>query len=117
MVSCAVRWFVIALAACAAPKAPRDAFVINVIAEDNYEFSLRDPALVAMKLTKMQRDPFDWLRGTAPVYWHDVTDPGAPRTPTAFGSPASSRVLLVADPHPENLGSFRAPDGTMFMDC
>jgi uncharacterized protein (DUF2252 family) len=116
MVSCAVRWFLIVFAACAAPKDPRDAFVVNTIAEDNYEFSLRDPTLVAMKLTKMQRDPFDWLRGTAPVYWHDVTDPGAPRMPTAFGDPASSRVLLVADPHPENLGSFRAPDGTMFMD-
>jgi len=117
MVSCGVRWLpLIALTACgtSTPLSGRDGFVVNTLAEDNYAWALRDPALVAMKLTKMQRDPFDWLRGTAIVYWRDVTEPGAQST--SFGSPAASRVLLVADPHPENLGSFRASDGTMFMD-
>ena len=64
----------------------------------------------------MQRDPFIWMRGTPVVYWRDISDAGEARTPTAFGDAASSRVLLVADPHPENIGSFRASDGTMFID-
>lgn len=94
----------------------RDAFVIDVLAEDNYIYALRDPQLVAMKLAKMQRSPYEWLRGTPSVFWRDLTSIGADRPATAFGDPASSRVLLVGDPHPENLGTFRAPDGTMFVD-
>ncbi len=105
-----------ALAACNTGISPREDFVVNTLAEDNYAWALRDPELVAMKLAKMQRDPYVWLRGEPAVFWRDVTDPGAARTATAFGSPAASRVLLVADPHPENLGSFRASDGTMFVD-
>jgi uncharacterized protein (DUF2252 family) len=104
------------LGACGTGDDPRADFVVNTLAEDNYAWARRDPAVVAMKLTKMQRDPYIWLRGTPAVFWRDVTDPGAARAVTAFGSPAASRVLLVADPHPENLGSFRASDGTMFLD-
>ncbi|HEY3806781.1 MAG TPA: DUF2252 family protein [Kofleriaceae bacterium] len=107
----------LALAACASPaRDARDAYVIDTLAEDNYMWALRDPSTVAMKLTLMQESPFLWLRGTAPVFWRDLTTPGVDRPATRFGDPASSRVLLVADPHPENLGSFRAPDGTMLID-
>jgi uncharacterized protein (DUF2252 family) len=35
---------------------------------------------------------------------------------TAFGDPASSRVLVDGDPHIENIGTFRASDGTMIVD-
>ncbi|MFT3696608.1 MAG: DUF2252 family protein [Kofleriaceae bacterium] len=110
-----MRWWLLLLVGCGTSQTSRDAFVINTIAEDNYEWSLREPELVRMKLTKMQRDPFGWLRGTAAVYWRDVTDPGV-RPTTQFGSDAASRVLLCGDPHPENLGSFLASDGSIFLD-
>jgi uncharacterized protein (DUF2252 family) len=113
-----VRWVLISLIyACAAPVGgAREQTVITALAEDNYSLALRDPALVAMKLAKMQRGPFEWLRGTAPLFWRDLTAAGSERPATAFGDPASSRVLLVGDPHPENVGTFRAADGTMFVD-
>lgn len=107
------------LAACASEAAgpSREQRVIAALADDNYVWALRDPALVAMKLRKLQRGPYQWLRGTAAVYWHDILDPGAAdRPPTAFGDTASSHVLLVGDPHPENIGTFRAADGTLFID-
>jgi uncharacterized protein (DUF2252 family) len=108
---------VVLVAACGTPVASqRDAFVIDTLAEDNYAWALREPDTVAMKLKKMQREPFLWLRGTPAVYWRDLTSVGAVRPATAYGDPASSRVLLVADPHPENIGSFRAPDGTIVVD-
>lgn len=115
-----MRWAsLVALTACAAP-APADearhAYLVNTLADDNYVWARREPAVVAMKLVKMQRSPFEWLRGTAAVYWHDLNDPGAPRAATAFGDPASSRVLLQGDPHPENFGTFRATDGTMLVE-
>jgi len=31
-----------------------------------------------MKLRMMQRGPYEWLRGTAALYWRDVTEPGGP---------------------------------------
>jgi uncharacterized protein (DUF2252 family) len=88
--------------------------VIAILADDNDMWARREPELVAMKLAKMQRDAFLWLRGTAAVYWRDAMDPGS-RPATAFGDEASSRVLLVGDPHPENIGTFRTPAGELFF--
>ena len=34
-----------------------------------------------MKLRKMQRGPYEWLRGTAALYWRDLTEPGGARAP------------------------------------
>ena len=108
---------VLIAAACSPPaRSDRDQRVIAALAEDNYVWATRDPELVAMKLHKMQRGAFEWLRGTAGVYWRDVTDAGGERPATALGDPASSRVLLVGDPHPENIGTFRAADGTMLVE-
>ena len=108
---------VVTLAGCAAPSAdPRLARIIDTLADDNYALARREPALVAMKLRKMQRGPYEWMRGTAALYWRDLTEPGDPRLATAFGDPVSSRVLLIGDAHVENVGTFRASDGTMFVD-
>ncbi|MCX5745298.1 MAG: DUF2252 family protein, partial [Proteobacteria bacterium] len=110
-------WLVIVLlGGCANPaRDARDAFVLGTLADDNAMWARREPELVRQKLVKMQRDPYTWLRGTAAVYWRDATTPGD-RLTTAFGDPASSRVLLVGDPHPENIGSFRAPDGELAIE-
>lgn len=113
-----MRWLPIAvlLTGCVdALPSERAQRVIDVLAEDNYVWGLREPALVAKKLAKMQRSPYEWMRGTASLYWRDLTELGD-RRPTQFGDEPSSRVLLVGDPHPENLGTFRAGDGTMLVD-
>ena len=108
---------VVLVASCASPDAAdREQRIVTSLADDNYLWALRDPALVERKLAKMQRGPYEWLRGTANLFWRDVMEPGAQRTASAFGDPASSRVLLVGDPHPENAGTFRAADGTMIVD-
>lgn len=105
------------VAGCAGPMDPaRDARILDTLAEDNYVWARREPALTRMKLRKMQRGPYEWLRGTAALYWRDVLEPGGARPATAFGDPRSSRVLLVGDAHVENVGTFRAGDGTMFVD-
>lgn len=104
--------------ACASPSAldDREQRIVTALRDDNYLWAARDPALVAMKLAKMQRSPYDWLRGTASLFWRDELEPGGDRAATAFGDPRSSRVLLVGDPHPENVGTFRAGDGRMIVD-
>jgi len=108
---------VLFVASCAAPDlAGREQRILTSLADDNYVWAARDPELTRLKLVKMQRGPYEWLRGTASLFWRDLMEPGADRSASSFGDPASSRVLLVGDPHPENAGTFRAADGTMLVD-
>lgn len=88
--------------------------MITALADDNYVWAQREPDLVAMKLALIRETPFQWLRGTARLYWRDLMEPGTQRS--GIGDDQSSRVLLIGDPHPENLGTFRASDGTMVID-
>ncbi len=107
----------ILLGGCSHPVADtRAALVCTALAVDNQVWLAREPATVVMKLTKMQRGWYEWLRGTAVLFWADATGPTMWNRPTAFGDFASSNVRVVGDPHVENLGSFRASDGTMFVD-
>lgn len=101
------------LAACGDDgRSAREQRVIDTLAEDNRVWGERAPELVKLKLKKMQRNDYEWMRGTAGLYWRDVAE-GDPRVATAF---PELRVLIVGDPHPENLGTFRAADGTMLVD-
>ena len=107
----------VVLASCAAESPSRTQRILESLSDDNLIAGRREPALVALKLRKMQRGPYEWLRGTASLYWRDLMEPGVERAETTFGDPASSRVLLVGDPHPENVGTFRGfSDGQMFVD-
>ncbi len=106
----------VAFVACGEPVDDRRALVLGTLAVDNLRWSTRAPAQLAGKYRLMQSDAFAWLRGTSAVYWRDVAGPGAWTWPTDFGDAGTTQVLLVGDPHPENLGTFRAPDGTMVVD-
>jgi len=108
--------FAIVFAGCAGEAPTRARRIVEALSDDNLVFDAREPELVAAKLRKMQRGPYEWLRGTASLCWRDLMEPGGDRPRTTFGDPLSSRVLLVGDPHPENLGTFHAADGTMFVD-
>lgn len=108
---------ILIFAACGAEPPSREQRIVETLADDNYVAANRDPALLALKFRKMQRGPYEWLRGTASLYWRDLMEPGAERAETTFGDPPSSRILLIGDPHPENVGTFRGfTDGQMFVD-
>ena len=91
-------------------RSARELRVIDTLAQDNRAYADRDRELVDLKLVKMQRSAYDWMRGTSAVYWRDVNE-GV--IVTSF---EAQQVLLVGDPHPENVGTFRAADGTMLAD-
>jgi uncharacterized protein (DUF2252 family) len=102
-----------ALATCSGAREDRESWLVDTLVRDNYALLRREPARVAEKFAKMGADPYDFARGALALYLRDVAE--APRL-TAFASAESSRVLALLDPHPENLGSFRAPDGRMTLD-
>lgn len=89
----------------------RGVFLQEVLAQDNRDLLEREPALTQGKLRKMAVTPYNHFRGTATVYYADMTEPGAQRRTTRFGSADAALVHLVGDPHPENIGTYRGADG------
>ena len=94
----------------------RTALILEVLAEDNQRWAARDPELLRAKYARMLADDVSWMRGTAALYWRDLTTPGEWAWPTAFGSGPAARVLLLGDPHPENLGTYVAASGAVALD-
>lgn len=102
-----------ALTACSGADADagRQAWLVEQLVQDNLVWTSRDPALLAAKYRKMAADPYDFMRGSLGVFYADLQRTSDRRATTAFISEAESgAVLLVGDPHPENVGTF-LPDG------
>lgn len=94
----------------------RDAWLANTLVDDNRDLIARDPVGTGEKFEKMASALYLFFRGTAVVYTRDTSEPGAAGyAPTAFGDASVGLVPLVGDPHPENIGTFRAADGTMLL--
>lgn len=101
------RMSVLLLLACAAPGPleARAAWLQEELTLDNARWLARGPDLVETKYTRMAADPYDWLRGTTALFLADQLRPDPDRVPTAFlTEPDAAAVLLVGDPHLENLG-------------
>lgn len=92
----------------------RSAQIQQILVEDNRALLEREPYLTELKFKKMARSPYEFLRGTPSIFLHDLMQPGA--WSTAYGTKASSRVLVMGDAHPENIGTYRREDGTYFLD-
>lgn len=84
--------------------------------EDNRDLLERYRALTEGKFRKMAATPYNYFRGTANIYFRDMTLPGFHNYPTQFGSPQASHILLVGDPHPENIGSHLDAKDRMTID-
>ena len=95
---------------------PRRAFVLDALTRDNQRWLDREPDKVAIKYQRMATRTFDYFRGSAGIYWRDVTGAGRGAPPSAFADDAGAWVWIVGDPHLENIGSFRRLDGTAYVD-
>ena len=95
---------------------PRCAWLQSTLVADNLILMRRDSDLVAGKFVKMASGLFPYMRGTAKQYLRDATESAVVPSETAFGSAGAARVLLVGDPHPENVGAFLTSDGEMTLE-
>jgi uncharacterized protein (DUF2252 family) len=97
---------IVGLVACApdVDDARRD-WLRGVLVDDHRDLLLRDPVEVEHKFARMALDPFSFLRGNVGVWARDASQPGF--FPSSTGDGPTSVVLLVGDPHPENVGTFR----------
>lgn len=110
-----MRWFIalvagVALAGCASAPgagAGERAWLVDQLTQDNGRWLSRDPELLAAKYRKMDGSLYDFMRGSLAVFLADLQRADADRLNTSFlQDPASTEVLLVGDPHLENLGTF-----------
>ncbi|HNH47280.1 MAG TPA: DUF2252 family protein, partial [Myxococcota bacterium] len=95
------------LLACAASvDEVRMAQLRDVLVADNQIWLVRDPEQVEEKYDRMAEDPYDFLRGTAALYYQDLQRPNPERASTEFQTdPRSFGLLVIGDPHPENFGT------------
>lgn len=107
-------WLAALLAGCAGgftDQEARQAWLVEAIADDNRVWLSREPELLAAKYAVMAEDPYDFLRGSAAVSLADWSRPGSDRLPSARpGSSKAATVLLMGDPHPENVGTYLPGD-------
>ena len=97
-----------------AEQVPRANIISRVLRADNHLFLSRQPELVAHKLKKLVADPYDFMRGTAPLWYYDVENIGTARPSVLLTSTLGSlTTLLIGDPHPENLSTAFASGTTL----
>lgn len=88
------------------PLTARAAWIQAELTADNSFWLTRSPARVEEKYARMAEDPYDWMRGTLPLFLDDALRPDLERAGTGFlVEPGATSVLIVGDPHMENLGT------------
>lgn len=92
----------------------RKDFLHSAFIDDHHDLLLRDAQEVEGKWARMAKDPFQFLRGDIGIWARDVVTPGF--FPSSVGDGPTSAVLLVGDPHPENLGTFVRENGRVVVD-
>jgi uncharacterized protein (DUF2252 family) len=112
LVTCAA---LVALAACSSEtRDPRESLIVSTMARADESVIRTRPRLVAGKYARMARGPYDFFRGTVPLFRHDSRT-GTSSAPSRFGMTVPL-VPSLGDPHPENFGVLRASDGSLALE-
>lgn len=94
---------------------PREAQIVNVMAQADESVIRTRPVLSAGKYVKMAGGPYDFFRGTVPLYRSDLRS-GATEFAVSRFAMELPLVPSLGDPHPENFGVLRAADGTPALE-
>jgi len=84
----------------------REAWLVHTLTQDNEDLIRRNAALVEQKYAKMASSAYAYFRATQAQFVRDHTEHTSLPYPTSFGSTASSRVIILGDPHLENIGTY-----------
>ncbi len=85
--------------------------IIEVLEEAFEDLMHADPQAFRVKYRKMAADPFAFFRGTACLFYADVT-----RKPDPFVDDRTSRIWVHGDLHAENFGTYLNSDGRLVFD-
>src|SRR5680860_142786 len=85
--------------------------IIDVLEEAFADLMIADPHAFRVKYRKMAADPFAFYRGTACLFYADVT-----KMRDAWADDRTSRVWIHGDLHVENFGTYMNSDGRLVFD-
>lgn len=102
---------------CGPPEDARAQWLRHTLVLDNQVFLEREPELTAGKFGLMGESLYPFFRGTAAQFSRDTLMPGGPGYfDSAFVTSENRDVLLVGDPHPENIGTYRRSNGAIVIE-
>lgn len=90
----------------------RPAWVEAELYRHNHPMAAAQPAELATKMTKMAASPFAFYRGTAHIFYRDMTTLPA----SAYLDAATGKVWLPGDMHLQNYGGIRDANGNEVFD-
>ncbi|GGJ98235.1 hypothetical protein GCM10010123_30320 [Pilimelia anulata] len=91
----------------------RAGVILDVLVREFGESMGRDPAAFRRKFRKMAASPFAFYRGSASLFYADLTGPYADGE---FLDPRTSRVWIHGDLHAENFGTYMNDAGVLVFN-
>jgi uncharacterized protein (DUF2252 family) len=85
--------------------------IIDCLVEAFSELIEINPRAFRRKFRKMAAEPFDFYRGSAPLFYHDVD-----RIDDPYADERTSRVWIQGDLHAENYGTYMDAEGVLVFD-
>jgi uncharacterized protein (DUF2252 family) len=89
--------------------------IVEVLTEAFAPLMKADPVAFRVKYRKMAMDPFAFYRGTAPLFYADVTS-GPSLGDDDWVDERSGRIWIHGDLHAENFGTYMNSDGRLVFD-
>jgi uncharacterized protein (DUF2252 family) len=89
--------------------------IVAVLAEAFAPLMEADPSAFRVKYRKMAADPFAFYRGTACLFYRDMTK-GRSQWDEEYVDDSSSRIWIHGDLHAENFGTYMNSDGRLVFD-
>ncbi|MDN5920546.1 MAG: DUF2252 domain-containing protein [Pseudonocardia sp.] len=89
----------------------RAGLIVDTLVTAFEDLMAADPAAFRMKFRKMAGSPFAFYRGSACLFYADVTEREDP-----WADERSSRVWIQGDLHAENFGTYMDGDGVLIFD-
>src|SRR5689334_20457570 len=90
---------------------PRADFIIDVLGTEFGELMALDPAAFRRKFRKMAASPFAFYRGSACLYYADVSQQADP-----FLNDRTGGVWIHGDLHAENFGTYMNAEGVLVFN-
>ncbi|MEC8380625.1 MAG: DUF2252 family protein [Myxococcota bacterium] len=95
----------------------RSAWLKEQLYIDNRIWLQRDSQLLADKFREMGTNSYNFMRGTVPLYYAELTRLNQNKPSTAFlTQPESTAIPLFGDPHPENASVLMQSDGNFDVE-
>lgn len=89
----------------------RTTVIVGVLRDAFAPLMKADPAAFRAKYRKMARDPHAFYRGSACLFFHDVT-----QETNEWAGHGSERIWIHGDLHVENFGTYMNSDGRLVFD-